>query len=265
MDSSIINNNVYYFSEISLLITHYNRSDSLIRLLISLKELNCVFGEIIVSDDGSEKKHLDKLFNTSEFYGTKLVLADRNRGLGNNINKGQDAVKNTYTLYIQEDFVPTVHFPENLKLAYNTMIHHENIDIVRFYAYITYPYLKLFEKGFYMMYLPFFGLNYSKIYQYSDHPHLRRSIFLSKFGRYQEGLEGDKTEYKMCVSFLKNKGIGLFFGDYKSLFTQENSKLEPSTMKRGWLRKSDNTFVSILRTIYLQLKNNYHIHLTKRR
>ena len=64
-----------------------------------------------------------------------------------------------------------------------------------------------------------------KIYQYSDHPHLRKSSFLTKFGRYQEGIKGDKTEYNMCVSFIKNKGKGLFFNEFrreKIEFTKEN-------------------------------------------
>ena len=34
-------------------------------------------------------------------------------GLGNNINKGQDAVKTPLTLYVQEDFTPAAIFPES--------------------------------------------------------------------------------------------------------------------------------------------------------
>jgi glycosyltransferase involved in cell wall biosynthesis len=252
-----------HFPEISLLITHYNRSSSLQKLLTSFESLKCTFGEIIVSDDGSRKEHLNKLIELSNRFQFKLILAEKNSGLGNNINKGQNAILNKYTLYVQEDFAPTPNFPENLKVALGFMDLDADLDIIRFYAYIPYPYLEHSEKGFSKMYLPHFGLNYTKIYQYSDHPHLRRSTFLTKFGRYKEGLNPEKTEYKMCVSFIKNKGKGLFFNDFKKLFIQENSTLEPSTMKRGRLRRSDNFYIKIVRDVYRQLKNNYHIHFTR--
>lgn len=263
MAFSTSTNDQFDFPEISLLITHYNRSNSLERLLLSFEKLNCTFGEIIVSDDASKKEHLDALMELSERHRFKLITADENKGLGNNLNKGQDAVRYKYTLYVQEDFVPTIDLPENLKVALDRMIADDELDIIRLYAYILYPYLKEYHLGFSKMYLPFLGLKYTKIYQYSDHPHLRKSSFLTKFGRYQEGIKGDTTEYNMCVSFIKNKGKGLFFNDFTKLFTQENSELEPSTMKRGYLRNSGNTFITILRTMYRQIKNNYHIHFTR--
>ncbi len=263
MVTSISPNEKFYFPEISLLITHYNRSSSLRKLLSSFEDLKCTFGEIIVSDDGSRKEHLNILLELSKRFHFKMVEADKNSGLGNNINKGQDAILNKYTLYVQEDFVPTPYFPENLKTAFSCLVENPELDIIRFYAYIPYPYLEQADKGFSAMYLPNFGLNYTKIYQYSDHPHLRRSTFLTKFGRYKEGLNPEKTEYEMCVSFIKNRGKGLFFNDFKKLFIQENSALEPSTMKRGRLRRSNNLYIKIVRDVYRQFKNNYHIHFTR--
>lgn len=250
----------FYFPDVSLLITHYNRSSSLQKLLLSFEELKCAFGEIIVSDDGSRKEHVNMLTDLAERFQFRLTLAEENGGLGNNINKGQDLVSKKYTLYVQEDFVPTPNFPEKLKHAFRFLDGDQELDIVRFYAYIRYPYLKQFEKGFSTMYLPKLGLSYTKLYQYSDHPHLRRSTFLTKFGRYKEGLNPEKTEYEMCISFIKNKGKGLFFNDFKKLFVQENTELEPSTMKRGRLRRSDNLIITVIRDIYRQVKNNYYIY-----
>src|SRR5690606_34904488 len=113
------------------------------------------------------------------------------------------------------------------------------------------------------MYLPFLGLKYTKLYQYSDHPLLMQSTFLTKYGRYKEGVKGDKTEYSMCVSFIRNKGNGLFYRDFKKLFVQENTEMEPSTMKRGYFRNANNIFISVLRDMYRQIKNNYHIYFTR--
>lgn len=253
----------YHFEKVSLLITHYNRSASLKRLLVAFEALQCTFGEIIVSDDCSNAEHLKELKLYSKEYGFNLVTAESNNGLGNNINKGQDQVLLDYTLYVQEDFVPTMEFPKRLKISLDLMTRNVSIDLVRFYAYIRYPYLKNFEGGFSEMYLPLLGLKYTKIYQYSDHPHLRRSSFFSKFGRYHEGIKGDRTEYKMCISFIKNKGRSLFYNEYRQLFIQKNSEVEPSTMRREKWRESNQFLIRTIRNIYRQIKNNYQIYIVK--
>src|SRR5690606_18533315 len=107
----------YYFEEISLLITHYNRSSSLERLLAAFKKLDCRFKEVIVSDDGSKIEHLNALIELRNEYGFTLITSPENKGLGNNINKGQDAVVTPYTLYVQEDFMLSHLFPEKLERA----------------------------------------------------------------------------------------------------------------------------------------------------
>src|SRR5699024_793203 len=108
-------------------------------------------------------------------------------------------------------------------------------------------YLKPFQRGFSEMYIKPFALDYRKIYFYSDHPHLRRSSFFAKFGRYAEGIKGDKMEYKMCISFIQNKGKGLFYDKYQNLLEQVNSVEEPSTMVRVAWRQSNSTFIKIMR------------------
>lgn len=85
-----MNNN--YFPDITLLVTHYNRSASLENLLHSFKQRNINFGAIVVSDDGSGSAHFDKLKELQSTYQFNLVPAPKNGGLGRNLNKGQDAV-----------------------------------------------------------------------------------------------------------------------------------------------------------------------------
>ena len=249
--------NEYFFKEVTLLITHYNRSQSLEQLLRSFAELNCVFAAIVVSDDGSKTEHLDYLKLIQDKYGFKLITTPANRGLGNNINKGQDAVETSLTLYVQEDFTPTLIFPERFKKAVEAMAKRPEIDLVRFYAYFEYPFLKNPDEGFYDMAFHVFRPGYRKFYMYSDHPHLRRSTFFQKFGRYAEGLKGDVTEYNMMMSFLKNGGKGLFYKDFTGLFVQRNSEAEPSTMKRTAWRESNGFVVSQLRHLYRHLKFNF--------
>ncbi|RZL62270.1 MAG: glycosyltransferase [Pedobacter sp.] len=259
-----INTNGNQFNEVALLITHYNRSKSLENLLASFKNIHCSFGEIIVSDDGSSDKHLVKLQDLSEIYNFRLIKAVKNSGLGNNINKGQDAVKKPYTLYIQEDFEPSADFTEVFCKSLNLLQSNQQFDIIRFYAYAPYPYVKPFNDQFDKLYFPKFGIRYTKIYAYSDHPHLRRSNFFNKFGRYPEGLKGDLTEYKMCISFLQNNGQGLFYRDYQNLLKQKNSEDEPSTMERSSWKNNQDLLTTLTRDIYRQLKYNYDILFMKR-
>lgn len=140
------------------------------------------------------------------------------------------------------------------------MNQNKELDIVRFYAYFPYPYLKPYQDGFSkMLYKPWY-LDYTKIYYYSDHPHLRRSSFLDKFGRYEEGIKSDKTEYKMCLSFIKKKGKGLFLTDFNAMFEQRNSEDEPSTVTRSnWRHQNSNFFVIWGRALYRQIKYNYDL------
>ncbi|GAB4025510.1 glycosyltransferase [Spirosoma koreense] len=253
----------YTFPEVTLLVTHYNRSTSLENLLLSFKRLNCTFGDIVVSDDGSQEKHIDYMKNLQTEYDFRLITTPKNKGLGNNINKGQDAVQTPYTLYIQEDFEPAPEFPGHFVEALDLLKKHSEFDIVRFYAYLRYPYLKPFTNAFSEMYIPAWATNYNKIYYYSDHPHLRRSTFFERFGRYAEGIHPDKTEYRMSVAFIQNKGRGLFYNDFQHLFYQKNSEDEPSTISRKKWSVSGNPLLVFIRDIYKQIKFNRDIYFKR--
>ena len=251
------------FTGVTLLVTHYNRSNSLENLLHSFQNLGCVFEDIVVSDDGSNTAHQEYLKKIQSKFKFRLITTSQNKGLGNNLNKGQDAVVTPYTLYVQEDFTPTLIFPAHFKDALGFMNEEKELDVVRFYAYKTYPYLKAFKNGFSKMLIKPWYINYGKVNYYSDHPHLRRSNYFTKFGRYAEGIKGDRTEYRMCISFIQNKGNGLFFNNFKELFIQENSAAEPSTMTRKNLTTSKNIFITFIRNGYRQLRYNYDIQFAK--
>ncbi len=249
-------NDHYYFEDVSLLVTHYNRSKSLERLLVSLEQQGCFFKEIVVSDDCSNEEHIDYMEKLRTKFDFTLVIADRNGGLGKNMNKGQDAVKTPYTLYVQEDFIALDGSCTHLQRGKQLLDERADFDMVRFYAYVNYPFLKPYKYGFSEMIFRFWSPGLDKFPYYSDHPHLRRNTFTGKFGRYPEGLSGDKTEFIMMMSFLRNNGKAYFFNDYKGVFEQANTAIEPSTMKRGLLRNSSNVFIVFIRTIYRYL--NYY-------
>ena len=252
-----------HFKDVTLLVTHYNRSSSLENLLQSFHNLGCVFDDIVVSDDGSKPEHQAYLKKIQSQYPFRLITTPKNKGLGNNLNKGQDAVTTPYTLYVQEDFTPSEVFPTSFGDALEIMNERKDFDIVRFYAYSAYPYLKAFRKGFSEMLIKPWYADYMKVYYYSDHPHLRRSNFFTKFGRYPEGIKGDRTEYRMCISFIQKKGKGLFYNEFTRLFTQDNSEAEPSTMSRKSWTTSKNRLISFARFGYRQLRYNYDMLFAK--
>jgi glycosyltransferase involved in cell wall biosynthesis len=253
----------YHFPEVTLLVTHYNRSRSLERLLKRYKDLNCRFGDIVISDDGSKSEHIEYINGLKNEFRFTLVTTERNRGLGNNINKGQDAVNTPFTLYVQEDFDPTEAFPGRFHEAVKMFKERPDLDIIRFYAYFKYPYLKPYKHGFSEMEFEMLKPGYKKFYYYSDHPHLRRSDFLKKFGRYVEGKKVERTEYLMMMSFLQKKGKGLFYDDFQSLFVQKNSADEPSTVKRNFWRQSESPLISFARHSYRYLKFNFDVLFAK--
>lgn len=222
---------IIHFPDVTVLITHYNRPASLERLLDGLLKLGCTFDRIVVSDDASsapEQLHLDKLASR---FGLTLARTEQNGGLGNNLNKGQDLIDTAYTLYIQEDFVPKAAFRDKLVAARDMMQEDHQWDLVSFYAYFPYPYRIPHKEGFSQKYFPWSVTsgNCLKFYYYSDHPHLRRSSFTQKFGRYNETTNSDRTELEMSLSVIRNEGKVLFFDEHYSLFEQHNPPAEPST------------------------------------
>jgi glycosyltransferase involved in cell wall biosynthesis len=257
-------NEQYSFPDVTLLITHYNRSGSLERLLTHFRDLNCHFGDIVVSDDCSKPEHLERLKTLQQPLNFRLITTPKNGGLGNNINKGQDAVRTPYTLYIQEDFVPFPTFPPRLADAVQFMNERKELDMVRFFSYLKYPYLKPYKNGFSDMQFRIWYPGYKKFYFYSDHPHLRRSTFFERFGRYPEGVNVEVSEYGMMMSVIQRKGKALYFDEYKSLLEPVNSSAEPSTFKRNYLRESGNPFISLARHAFRHLKFNYNYFFKKR-
>jgi glycosyltransferase involved in cell wall biosynthesis len=248
----------YHFDGVSLVITHYNRSSSLECLLTTFESLHCTFEEVIVSDDGSKPEHLTKVQELQKRFLFTLLTVPVNKGLGHNNNVSQDAVKTEYTLYVQEDFVPRAIFPALFVKSMQIMRSQPDIDIIRYYSYFSYPYLKPYDEDFSLLNFhpePWYA-THQKFYFYSDHPHVRRSNFFENFGRYLEGIKGDTTEYRMSLSFVQKKAKGLFYTKFNEVFDQQNTYSEPSTMQneRPEWKLSKNIFVRFLRFLYLIYK-----------
>jgi glycosyltransferase involved in cell wall biosynthesis len=253
------------YRDVTLLITHFNRTTSLERLLLSFQRLDMVFAEVIVSDDASNTPHLQHLQELQMVYHFRIVTAERNGGLAANINRGQRAVTTPYILYVQEDFEVTRLFKTTMPEALALMEQDKGLDLVRFFAHYRYPYLRPYSGDFEKVAIPLLALDYTKIYSYSDTPHLKRVGFEKKFGAYREDLKADRMEYRMCVSFIVNKGRCVITKHYASLFIHNNLATEPSTATRPPRQSSKDFLIQIIRFWYRQLKYNWDLLVTRRR
>jgi hypothetical protein len=247
------------FDDVTLLITHYNRSGSVQRLLETLLAQQLRFAAIVVADDGSLPAHRQRLERLVPVYGLQLVASARNYGLGHNLNQGQAHVQTALTLYVQEDFLPTPKFGPALQQAVALMRRDAQWDLVRFFANFQYPYTTPYQGEFAAITIPPFALDYHKIYAYSDNPHLRRTTFPAKFGPYREDLPGDRTEYRMCISFIQKHGQALLHNDFQGLFAHVNTAEEPSTMQRVAWKQQPSPLLTLAKTLYRQVKYNYDL------
>ena len=245
------------FENTTLLITHYNRSASLIKLIKALSDHQLSFQEIIVSDDCSQPEHQEAIKSLQSTHPFTFITSETNGGLGHNFNKGVDAVKTDYLLYIQEDFYPTDLFADRLKEAHDILHEDEEIDLIRFFSYFKMPYQSAYSEHFSKLDFHFFAPNNKQFHIYSDHPHLRRRRFKEKFGIYPTGQRPDKTEYWMIMKFLQRKGRALIIKDHQSLL-QLNNDEEGSTYSTNFWRESNLFFVRWLRNVYRFMKYRYN-------
>jgi glycosyltransferase involved in cell wall biosynthesis len=253
------------FDNVKLLITHYNRSQSLERLLCAFERLGLRFHEIVVSDDCSVDSYREHLINLKDRFGFTLLTSSINKGLANNLNKAHKYILTPYTLYVQEDFVPTSLFPNTLIDGLSLIEMMPEVDLIRFYAYMKHRYLTPVSDGFSRMDFHYWKPGFKQFYCYSDHPHMRRNTFQNKFGTFVEGIHSDKSEFRMVLSFLSHKGIALIHDNYQGLFLQENDMKEPSTVRRPPAKKylqSTNFFlIRMVRVLYRNFKYRVDLFL----
>lgn len=104
--------------------------------------------------------------------------------------------------------------------------------MVRFFAHTRYPYLKPYSTEYEEVAIPFLALDYHK---------------------------ADRTEYHMCVSFIRNGGRCIISRHYAGVFTHQNMPDEPSTIHRPGRQFSNDFFIRTARYWYRQLRYNFDL------
>ncbi|WP_179315813.1 glycosyltransferase family 2 protein [Winogradskyella undariae] len=199
---------------LSILITHYNRSDALKQCIQAVRSIEwSMLFEIVVSDDGSEEEHLNSI---KKIHGIRIIFAEENEGLAANINKGIKACKGDYLLYCQEDFLIKPDLENILKECYG-LLNKDRLDMIRFRANYHFP--KLNPLSLHVGGIPKFSWKnfHYNAFQYSDNIFLTTPAFFEQNKFYLEDTNGDygETEYAIRV-FKSSLRIGITYKYYSN-------------------------------------------------
>lgn len=192
---------MFNLMNVSVLITHYNRPEALLKCLQGFELLNFKNFEIVVSDDCSEQ-------SVQEFLKTikvdKLILNEKNTGLASNLNRGLKACRGDFILYCQEDFIPQMELLYYIEEAIK-IIKTDRADMCRLKANYTFPKLIPLTSKFKL--IPKFSWKnfFYNTFQYSDNPFITRSDFFEDFGCFLDNVSGSYGENEYAIRIMKSK------------------------------------------------------------
>lgn len=230
--------------EVSILITHYNRSKALIDCIESFKALNLEINfEFIVCDDCSTEEQLTEIRKIKDI---TLIESEYNRGLGANINKGLPYCSGEFILYCQEDFMITSGFV-NVIEEIAVVLRQNKVDMVRLKANYRFPKLISISKN--ISQIPKFAVQNFLVnaFQYSDNPFVIKKDFFEKNGFYLEDVKGNYCELEYSIRIMKSNVNVAILNQYVFKSGQWESVLNYSArpQKRG--RKEFHKFLRAIR------------------
>ncbi len=223
---------------ISILITHFNRIESLEKCLKAFEKID--FSnfkiEIVVSDDGSEIKIQEQL---KALKIDTLVLSERNEGLASNLNKGINACKGNYILYCQEDFLPQVELSSYMPQIVETL-DSGKAEMIRLQANYVFP--KLLPLSEEIKLIPKFSWKnyYYNTFQYSDNPFITTRSFFDKYGYFLENTCGAYGENEYAIRIMNSNAKIAIVNKYPFKAIKEVASvmdMQQKKRKRKFLRK----------------------------
>jgi glycosyltransferase involved in cell wall biosynthesis len=187
---------------LSILITHYNRSQALRECIDSFRSLNLGLSlEFVVCDDCSKADHLNEVKKIS---GIQLIGSESNSGLGANINKGIRHCSGEFILYCQEDFLITSSFTNVIDEVIG-LLRQDKADMVRLTANYKFPKLIPVSKN--VSRIPKLSTRnfLYNAFQYSDNPFVIKNDFFEKNGAYLENVKGNYCELEYAIRIMRSK------------------------------------------------------------
>ena len=233
---------------ISILITHYNRPEDLLKCLNAIKKIGIKNYEIVVSDDGSKIENIELL---KQYDIDKLLLSKTNQGLAANINRGIDACHGKYIIYCQEDFILSPGIKHILTECME-LLKIDRVDLIRFTANQNFKKLiKLTES---ISLIPKFSFKNILInfFQYSDHPFITKKKFYYKYGKYLENTSGRYGEMEYAIRIFKSKArIAITHDKLADVITGSESVLLNEEIGRHSKFKMNKNLKQIIRAFRL--------------
>lgn len=245
---------------VSVIFITYKRLDLLTRTYEAFRSI-CTYPklEYILCDDGSpralQKKMRELQFDT-------YLFAEKNKGLGNNQNKGIVAAKGEYLLQLQDDWL--CHGPGDfIQGALEVFAKKPDIGLIRLWNHkgFNIPYdlyqtadgrrVRIYESVY--DHLP----SERHDYVYSDRPHIKRRSFHEKLGYYREDIFMNDMEIEFCERFEKQTEIkGATIEEYAETFehigteqtfnrSQKRANLRDRLEKHWFLRYPWNAYVAL--------------------
>jgi hypothetical protein len=203
---------------VKILISHYNRIDTIKEVVIALRNNLGQDFEINIADDKSDPKVISKLYKLK----CNIIENAGEKGLGGNMNNGLNTINSKYLLSLQDDHV----IKRNIdKIFFNNIVKimdkYEDIDIIRFL--IPRPgAFKIKEirnyNGLTIVIIDNTIINnYPESFNvFSFWPHLIRMKLFRKLGVFET--EGIATELEFGMRCLLNKAKIAYVIGYENIF-----------------------------------------------
>ena len=221
---------------ISVIVTTYDRYELLEKTIYSFLK-HCTYKnlELILCDDGSPKIIQEKL---KQLPFDKFFFSNTNKGFCHNINKGHNFASGEYIFYLQDDWL-FVGQNDFLEKGIDLLSENPKIGIVKYRCN-----LKDFNK--YERCTTISGKHYilisknqkkwrSRLYIYSDNPHLKRKSFSKYIGNYIGGLSFSEFIYSAKVNAQSKYKTAAFLDNYFEHIGNEKS-FNSISKKQRWKR-----------------------------
>jgi glycosyltransferase involved in cell wall biosynthesis len=257
-------------SKVSIVFITYNRSDILAQTVQAMKAWpGFEQATTICSDDCSQPEHQARI-RAMGF--DKVLIPEKNGGLGRNNNKGLRAVETDYVLMIQDDC--ELLDPSCIDKAIRILDADPSIGMVRLMGDPTpFPLTKKTQGGVDYWVCEHLSEDYQRLKQqprrvrvYSDHPQLRRSAVHERLlGYYAEGVPMEYTEmdYEDRIDQQTQFFVAFLSGTENNYFANRGAEASFRTSKLRY--KIDAVLVGMVNAmglrklpVYAWLRDCYH-------
>lgn len=114
---------------ISLVVPIYNEAPFLPRCFQSIENQTITFDEVILIDDGSEDTSAQIASEYAERNGWRIIISDKNYGVGNSRNLGIRASKSDYITFLDSD---DRLYSSACEAIHNAIEMHQDAEIIQF-------------------------------------------------------------------------------------------------------------------------------------